>query len=335
MTLQEKISRRLRRKQRKPIEIEQHIPPYLLRFITPYKEDFCFTRVHHYRLVAQLMSEGFLPIATEGVLLPKLHKERCVVSLPQDLHISKSVRKKSKRFRVTVNTAFAQVVEGCKAQHGKRCWLYDPLVEAFQHIYDSGKVDCTVFDDGKNPTTRDCPVRIYSMEIWNQQSGQLVGGELGYTVGSIYTSLTGFASEDSAGSVQLAALGRMLAQLGFSLWDLGMAMDYKFSLGCHLMPRAEYVAHVRAVREAKGSTVLPSHGRSYNAKDLIDQTIPTPLLLSNEEPTKQPTSQEHNQETPVKGQQHQPPYDNDSENSAVPHRNKKLKNSGSMDHSKP
>ena len=42
--------------------IEDYIPPYLIKFINPYYGDFCYTRCFHYMLVAQVMSEGFLPI---------------------------------------------------------------------------------------------------------------------------------------------------------------------------------------------------------------------------------------------------------------------------------
>ncbi len=46
-----------------------------------YHDDFYVSRSFDPRLIVQLMSEGFLPIATKGYLLPKLHVERCVLRL--------------------------------------------------------------------------------------------------------------------------------------------------------------------------------------------------------------------------------------------------------------
>ncbi|OEU22633.1 Leucyl/phenylalanyl-tRNA-protein transferase, partial [Fragilariopsis cylindrus CCMP1102] len=169
------------------------------------------------------MVEGFLPIATEGIILPKLHHHRSVVSLPESLHVSKSIRKKSKKYRLTINQCFDRVVEGCRRQHGPRCWLYPELVRVFKEIHDAGQLNSVVVHSNTN---------------------HLAAGELGYTVGSIYTSLTGFSAENSAGSVQLAALGRLLSTLHFSMWDLGMGgagMEYKQNLGSHLLKRDDFV----------------------------------------------------------------------------------------------
>ncbi len=229
-------------KQRKveQTELEAWIPPYLRRFVTPYHGEFCYTRTYHFRLVAQLMMEGFLPIATDVVILPKLHRDRCVVRLPQDLHVSKSIRKKSKKFTLTVNREFDRVVDACQKHHGPKCWLYPGLVQVFKELHQEGQVFAVVVPTEQGGTARNCdtttltrqesPVRLYSIEVWNEQR-ELVAGELGYSVGSIYTSLTGFSAQNSAGSVQLAALGRLLCTLGFSMWDLGMDM-----VSCCLRP---------------------------------------------------------------------------------------------------
>ena len=94
------------------------LPQYLLPLVRHYHDDFYVSRSFEPRLIVQLMAEGFLPIATRGYLLPKLHVERCVLQLnPQSkLHISKSTRKKSKRFEFSVNTCFDEVVAGCHRQ---------------------------------------------------------------------------------------------------------------------------------------------------------------------------------------------------------------------------
>jgi hypothetical protein len=95
------------------------LPNYLYPLVRFHHEDFYVSHSFDPRLVVQLMAEGFLPIATSGILLPKLHVERCVLRL-SNLHISKSTRKKAKNFYLTVNECFDRVVSGCHAQHGKQ-----------------------------------------------------------------------------------------------------------------------------------------------------------------------------------------------------------------------
>jgi Leu/Phe-tRNA-protein transferase len=267
-------------------EIYNYIPDYLRQFVKPSHGDFCFSPIFHPVLIGQLMIEGFLPIAGPDYLLPKLHEQRCVIDLSNHgsgLHISKSVKKKAGRFQLTINKAFDDVVAGCRTQHGATCWLYPPLVSAFKIIHEQSKVDTSSSfrtnvisddndDDETDSTPRLCHLRFYSIEVWNKETGQLAGGELGYSVGSIYTSLTGFSAEDSAGSVQLAALGSLLHHQNFILWDLGMEMDYKKKLGSTLMCRDDFVDKVHFVREQFGHMCLNlrnSAGDSMNCRDII------------------------------------------------------------------
>jgi Leu/Phe-tRNA-protein transferase len=250
--------------------LSPYIPPHLRQFVAPYHGDFCYSPIFDAGLISALMAEGFLPIATEGFLLPKLHERRCVIRLDQGaLHVSKSVRKKASKFRLTVNQAFDDVVRGCRNQHGSSCWLYDPLVSAFKTIHSKVNHNVTVFNTN-NLQLGPCPVRLYSVEIWNEHD-QLVGGELAYNVGSILTSLTGFCAEASAGSVQLGALGRLLVASNFTMWDLGMEMTYKKNLGATLMKRADYVQYVHSVRLSSAHVTLPSTEEHYNCRMLIDQ----------------------------------------------------------------
>ena len=94
------------------------LPKYLSHIVRHYYDDFYISRSFETQLIVQLMTEGFLPIATKGYLLPKLQIERCVLQLnPQSkLHISRSTRKKSKSFLMSVNECFDNVVAGCHRQ---------------------------------------------------------------------------------------------------------------------------------------------------------------------------------------------------------------------------
>jgi len=239
---------RTTRRRKQVSTLASYIPPTLRDYLIPYHGDFFLSPLFHPALIAQIMAEGFLPIATEGFLLPKLHRQRCVIELP--CYISKSIRKKARKFRFTLNQDFDGVVAGCHEQHGRSCWLYPQLVRAFsemnRHVRQGIKRSV---GDGSDT----CFVRLHSVEVWS--GNHLVAGELGYAVGSIYTSLTGFTNQNSAGSVQLTTLGCVLQQSGFTLWDMGMAMDYKRTLGSRLMDRDEFVAYVSTHRTR--SCVLP------------------------------------------------------------------------------
>ncbi len=103
---------------------------------------------------------------------------------------------------------------------------------------------------------------------------RLVAGELGYVVGGSYTSLTGFRdpAEDGAGTVQLAALGRLLQHAGFKMWDLGMSMGYKMDLGGVPTPRAEFLSLLHKTRDDQGIVFECREPR--NAREIIDLVKP-------------------------------------------------------------
>jgi len=307
-------------KKTKNIHPAKLIPLYLRDLVQHSHSDYFVSNHFCPNLIAQLMCEGFLPISTSRFLLPKLHKERCVIyplrrtstatststmSLSNMVHTSKSTKKKLKRFNLTINQDFDGVVAGCHGQHGIS-WLYPKIVSSFKYMHEQTKqqkpshshtiesssssslndaslslnsnderkenqyvnqnnhhqtqmqkglgITAKLYQETQHQhqyqleTIGSCQVKLYSIEVWNAQTGELSGGELGYSVGTIYTSLTGFSTEDSAGSVQLAALGKLLGLCGYEMWDLGMSLDYKKKLGARNMERSDFLSCVNEMR---------------------------------------------------------------------------------------
>jgi hypothetical protein len=138
------------------------------------------------RFIYELTYEGFLCIACEltgnstcplFILIPKLHAQRCVVDLSEHkLHISKSIRKHSKKFWLSFDMAFDKVVEACVAQHGEN-WLYLPMRNALRILHNN------------IPANHTGP-RALSVELWQGPEGNaaestLVAGELGMAYGAV------------------------------------------------------------------------------------------------------------------------------------------------------
>jgi len=181
---------------------------------------------------------GFMPMAATvqspagpmPVLVPKLHLERCLLD-PCLTHVTRTTRRESTRYAFSMNTSFGEVAQGCLDAHGDD-WLVPELVDAFCHLHEERETRRAAF---------------LSAELWMGSGSDrtLVAGELGYRIGGSYASLSGFSRVSGAGTVQLAALGAVLAARGIHVWDLGMPMDYKLLLGGRAVPRGQFLPLLR------------------------------------------------------------------------------------------
>lgn len=192
-------------------------------------------------------------------MLPKLHENRCVMQSPAlaALYVQRSCRKRAKRFTLTRDLAFSEVIAGCIQQHGES-WLWPPMVALLEACRAPPKLPPPL-----------CAVLVTSWELW--EGKRLVAGELGVFVGRRYTSLTGFSRVSGSGMVQLVAMGRLLQRHGIELWDLGQAMDYKVELGCELMSREQFLV---ANACARGDGMAPAAALPTAVDDLYTLLSP-------------------------------------------------------------
>mmetsp|Transcript_118410 Transcript_118410/g.264712 ORF Transcript_118410/g.264712 Transcript_118410/m.264712 type:complete len:165 (+) Transcript_118410:3-497(+) len=123
-------------------------------------------------------------------------------------------------------------------------------------------------------------------------SSRPLAGEIGFSIGRIYTSLSGWTEErttDGHGFMQLVLLGRWLRQRGYAFWSLGHCyspeMDYKRELGHRVYPRADFLALLKQHRGNFRQDVVPlekgllndfqplEDGETCNAKPLLEVRI--------------------------------------------------------------
>ena len=253
-----------------PVEVLNELPT-----------EFCWSQNLSPEFVAELCRRGFLPMADltqQGgraprcVLLPKLHEERCVLEFA-DLHVSRKLRRAARGCVLTVDRAWDAVVRGCREQHGDGCWLHAPLVATFKALHTPQHADGGVGPAAKTAAAAAAGVRMHSFELW--QEGRLVAGEIGYSMGACYTSLSGFFSKASAGTLQCVATARVLEGLGYAFWDLGMVLPYKLRLGARTVARLKFLRSLAAARDCQPSSPLATAARR-SVDELLGAPPPPP-----------------------------------------------------------
>ena len=143
-----------------------------------------------------------------------------------EFHLSRSLRRvlKSRRFRVTLDTAFGAVMEGCAEARDDDAgtWITREMMAAYTGLAEAG--------------------HGHSVEVWD--GAQLVGGLYGVALGRMFYGESMFSRRADASKVALATLVAQLQRWGFELIDCQMSTSHLASLGAREIPRAEFGRHV-------------------------------------------------------------------------------------------
>ena len=121
---------------------------------------------------------------------------------PEELHISKSLKKKIRQrpFEIKIDTDFVQVIEQCakiKRASQTGTWITDEMIQSY----------CTLHERGK----------AHSFEAWD--GDRLVGGLYGVAVGGFFDGESMFALEADASKIATVWMVRQIQEWGFSLID--------------------------------------------------------------------------------------------------------------------
>lgn len=169
---------------------------------------------------------GLFPMPGDGTIQWFSPLERGVLR-SGDLRVSRSLHRATKRFIVTMNTAFVDVMVACADPSRPHGWINPEFVRAYSCLHDLG--------------------HAHSVEVRRPDDGALVGGLYGVAMGSLFAGESMFHRENDASKVALKALVEFLDETDSDwLIDTQWPTDHLVSLGVSSLPRDAYREAVRA-----------------------------------------------------------------------------------------
>lgn len=143
------------------------------------------------------------------------------VLLPDEFHLSRSMKRfhRHSPYRVTLNRAFAEVIEGCASDRDEGTWITPEVKRAWWRLYDLG--------------------HAHSIEVWRDQ--ELVGGMYGLALGQLFCGESMFSRSENASKTALLVFCQHFARHGGQLIDCQVLNPHTASLGAREIARTDYL----------------------------------------------------------------------------------------------
>lgn len=159
---------------------------------------------------------------------------RCVL-YPNDLHVSKSLRKRLKKndYHVTFDLAFEDVIRSCAAPRDNTSgtWITSDMTAAYLALHHAGIA--------------------HSVEVWREQT--LIGGLYGLAIGKLFFGESMFSRESDASKVAMVYLVEQLKRWSYHLIDCQVYNPHLESLGAREISREKFETELKAHIDAPGA----------------------------------------------------------------------------------
>jgi leucyl/phenylalanyl-tRNA--protein transferase len=167
---------------------------------------------------------GIFPWYSEGQPILWWSPDPRLVLFPEELRVSRSLGKTIRKnlFRVTVDTAFGEVIASCARVHRRDdggTWLTGEMVEAYRALHRLGFA--------------------HSVECWHEE--KLAGGLYGMALGRAFFGESMFSLEPDASKVALVRLVEELRERAFEIIDCQVSTMHLVRMGAREIPREEFL----------------------------------------------------------------------------------------------
>ncbi|QDO88389.1 leucyl/phenylalanyl-tRNA--protein transferase [Ornithinimicrobium ciconiae] len=157
------------------------------------------------------------------------------VLFPNDLRVSRSLRRSMTRFEFRVDTAFEEVVDGCAAPGRAGRWITPSIARAYAELHHLGWA--------------------HSVETW--QDGELVGGLYGVAIGGLFAGESMFHRATDASKAALVHLVSLVSATD-GLIDVQWWTEHLATLGVTEVSRTAYA---QLLADARRQPLPPAFGR--------------------------------------------------------------------------
>lgn len=147
---------------------------------------------------------------------------------PEQFHLSRSMKRfhNHSPYRVTLNHAFGQVIDGCASDRDEGTWITRDIVQAYHRLHELG--------------------HAHSIEVW--QGNTLVGGMYGVSQGTLFCGESMFSRAENASKTALLVFCAYFIQQGGQLIDCQVLNNHTASLGAMEIPRHAYLDYLSLMR---------------------------------------------------------------------------------------
>ncbi|MBF0237125.1 MAG: leucyl/phenylalanyl-tRNA--protein transferase [SAR324 cluster bacterium] len=171
-------------------------------------------------------ANGIFPWPSDYGLLWHSPDPRYVL-FTDDAHLSRSLLKqiRSGRFETRFDTNFASVIRLCSEERKRGTWILPEMQTAYTRLHELGYA--------------------HSAETYDAETGELIGGLYGVSIGKSFAGESCFFRRDNAGKIAFAALVAKLGELGIPFMDCQMETPLSKGFGGVFVSRKQYLTMLR------------------------------------------------------------------------------------------
>lgn len=138
----------------------------------------------------------------------------------RDLRVTRSMKQSARKFTVTFDQSFAEVMHQCASAHTEGQWITQEFIDAYSTLHTLG--------------------HAHSVEVWDTDH-RLVGGLYGVRINNFFAGESMFHLQRDASKVAVMHLVDAMNVAGMALLDTQWCTDHLASLGCIEVPRSRYL----------------------------------------------------------------------------------------------